>query len=433
MPAVFTIYNHGTDFHRDKDPTELVSQLSVATQGFEAEVEQTGTPSEQNPTPWRLKRPLGVSSRQFPTYLICEGPGSDEVSEEDSSSGVKHAHPGKYNPMIGGKKDTAQQNPLLQRPKPLTSSKREVRSFQDSFMGNTAKPFQTSGRISGSGWDDNVLKAVWLLTAFGDELPKTVNILGWSRGAVTCLKMANKLNEVFPQIEVNIFAVDPVPGGKDVLGMGPDTYTITPNIASYVAILAMHDHRQNFVATEIENLVIQPRNRPRPGGLPPLPHPDIIFLPLPGNHSDVVCEKEPGEQYPATAYSKKLAQFMAWKFLSANGTRFRQDMNMAQNYSAQKCCEMYENLAQNLDIIDRMAETSGLMKKHVIGGGYLLREVCANRGRYTPTPFLNLHHCHCHQQAYGSLPYAHRVSNPWPAKHPLQGNLRILERAGLCF
>jgi hypothetical protein len=81
MPEVFTIYNHGTDFHRDKDATELVTQLSEATQGFEAEIEQTGEPSKENPTPWQLKRPFGVSKDQFPTYLICEGPGSSEVSE----------------------------------------------------------------------------------------------------------------------------------------------------------------------------------------------------------------------------------------------------------------------------------------------------------------------------------------------------------------
>jgi hypothetical protein len=39
---VFTIFNHGTDFHRDANPDELISQLSMAMDGKEARIVQTG-------------------------------------------------------------------------------------------------------------------------------------------------------------------------------------------------------------------------------------------------------------------------------------------------------------------------------------------------------------------------------------------------------
>jgi len=41
MPRVFTIFNHGTDFHRDKDPNEVVTLFSEAVDGEEAQVTQT--------------------------------------------------------------------------------------------------------------------------------------------------------------------------------------------------------------------------------------------------------------------------------------------------------------------------------------------------------------------------------------------------------
>jgi len=78
---VFTIFNHGTDFHRDANANELISHLSHAMQGVETRLEQTGPRTEENPMPFVLQ------SEQQPTYLVCEGPGSEEVSAEASASG----------------------------------------------------------------------------------------------------------------------------------------------------------------------------------------------------------------------------------------------------------------------------------------------------------------------------------------------------------
>lgn len=79
---VFIIFNHGTDFHRDANPNKLISQLSIAMDGKEARIVQTGERTEKNSMPFVLES-------DNPTYLICEGPGSEEVSAEDSKSGVQ--------------------------------------------------------------------------------------------------------------------------------------------------------------------------------------------------------------------------------------------------------------------------------------------------------------------------------------------------------
>jgi len=156
MPRIFTIFNHGTDFHRDKNPNEVVTQLSVAVDGAEAQFIKKGS----GPTDWGLAYPN-------PTHLICEGPGSDEIAEESSSSGKVHAHPGKYNPMINTAKGTGASDLGLT---PKGSKKfglfgeRGHSEFQKSFAGDTAKPWQTSGRVFGTGWDDNVYKVLFVIT-----------------------------------------------------------------------------------------------------------------------------------------------------------------------------------------------------------------------------------------------------------------------------
>lgn len=131
---VFTILNHGTDFHRDKNPDELITGLSEAMSGKEARIEQTRERTEDNLYPFALKS-------ENPTYLICEGPGSEEVSEEVSDSGVHHAHPGKFNPIFGTEKGVGQsQNPGLTLQggrKYWFFGEKQANEFQLSFMGNT--------------------------------------------------------------------------------------------------------------------------------------------------------------------------------------------------------------------------------------------------------------------------------------------------------
>lgn len=123
-------------------------------------------------------------------------------------------------------------------------------------MGNTPEVWQQIGRALGNGWNDNVYKAVWLLTHLKFEMSQpinTVNIIGWSRGAVTCLKMANKLFEIFEDtLNINIFAIDPVPGGYTTKSL--DMLAIPPNVRNYLAVLALDADGANFQATDRTNI-----------------------------------------------------------------------------------------------------------------------------------------------------------------------------------
>lgn len=66
-----------------------------------------------------------------------------------------------------------------------------------------------------------------------------INLIGHSRGAVTCIIASHDLYRLFPGVKVNIFAIDPVPGGG-----GNWTYEMThlaPNVQNYVGVYAVDE------------------------------------------------------------------------------------------------------------------------------------------------------------------------------------------------
>ncbi|MEG4201988.1 hypothetical protein [Microcoleus sp. Pol12A5] len=401
---IFTIFCHGTDFHRDKNLTELISQLSIAMDGKEARIIQTGERTEENPTPFALKS-------DNPTYLICEGPGSEEVSAEDSKSGVHHALPGKFNPIFDTEKGRGQsQNPRLTLKGPRQYwflGGRQADEFQSSFMGNTPEVGRQMGRALGNGWDDNVYKAVWMLTnlKFGNmnQPIDTVNIIGWSRGAVTCLKIANKLFEVFEDtLNVNIFAVDPVPGGYTDRTL--DMLAIPANVCNYLAVLALDADGGNFQPTDRTGMkLLAPKSQLGKGGNPDSLNPQHIkphvhFLPLPGNHSDLV---NANLSHPLVENSAILCRHLAWQFLTAHGTPMKQEFQL----SSDEVSKLYNQMLPKLGEIAKAASTGGWLS--FIEGFKTERAVRKQRGEYVhePDKYINEHHRLCAlKQDYPPVP-----------------------------
>jgi hypothetical protein len=389
--SVFTVFNHGTDFHRDKDPNELITRLSESALGSEARIVLTGPPSPRDPLPYRLASP-------DPGYVICEGPGSEAVSAEDSRSGVAHAFPGRDNPILGGEKATSESldlNPALSpagRRRYWILGARQTSAFQDSFMGQTPEAHQLTGRAFGNGWDDNIYKVVWLVQhlKFGEDRQiDTVNIVGWSRGAVTSLKMANKLFEVFEDtIRVNIVAIDPVPGGftRETL----DTKVIPPNVRDYLAVLALDDDRSNFQPLDRAKVrLMAPRSQHGSGGNPESRNPmhlvtRVHFLPMPGNHSDLVNSDLSS---PAVRGSAELTERIARQFLLAHGT----GMKAAPDSDRGRVCRAYAELSLHREEIAASASGGWV---DAVGGYRLERGVRAHRSAYVEesAAYLNAHH-----------------------------------------
>lgn len=76
-------------------------------------------------------------------------------------------------------------------------------------------------------------------------IPKQINLVGWSRGGVSCHMLANALmaNPETRQIPVNIFAVDPVPGP---LNYQLEKVSLGSNVKEYVAFYARDERSKGF-------------------------------------------------------------------------------------------------------------------------------------------------------------------------------------------
>ncbi|MBV8186866.1 MAG: DUF5621 domain-containing protein [Alphaproteobacteria bacterium] len=264
--SVFTVFNHGTNASRDGEG-EIVAEFGRLAVGTE-----------------------------YKNFLICDGPGSNPRTS---------VIPGQFNPF--------------------TKDKQPKSVFGKTEMGNTHINSKLMGTLKGSGWDDNVIHAIATIAEL-NPAPTTINMLGWSRGAVTCTKLAFRLREIFPQMAVNIFAVDPVAG---IGNKGDqDASTIRGNVKNYLAVLSMHETRGFFKPQDIKRVTFTNQGT------------NAIYIPFPGNHSgqvnlDKSVKKDLGE-------SAQMVWFLAMTFLENFGTTFTSQPS--PSYDPREQCNLYAKM-----------------------------------------------------------------------------------------
>lgn len=76
-------------------------------------------------------------------------------------------------------------------------------------------------------------------------IPTQVNLVGWSRGGITCHMLANAMlaDSQLKDIPVNIFAIDPVPGP---LNFQPEKVALGKNVKEYVGFYAKDERSKGF-------------------------------------------------------------------------------------------------------------------------------------------------------------------------------------------
>lgn len=253
MP-VFTIYCCGTAFNRNSQD-ELVATFAALTAGYEVRTSPSGNAPVTG------------------TYLILEGPGSD--------TGNGAVMPGVNNPLLGVAKDIA--NPFIEQQIKAAPHGADA-GFIRSFYGETGDtPYsQLTAKANGTGWHDNVLRAVSVVANLHVQ-PTVINIMGWSRGAVTAIKIANRLWEVFGAvIRVNLFLIDPVHG--QVVSQAVEDTRLPPNVRRARIILAVHDVDRLFFDPQ-DASVVYVQNAAAT---------TLEWLPMAGNHSGQVLRTGQG-------------------------------------------------------------------------------------------------------------------------------------------
>lgn len=355
--TTFTVYCHGTGFNSVKgsEKNELVAWFHNHTLG--GRVQFAGS------------QVIGGS------YMINEGPGHGETG------GI--ALPQQVNPMTG---DAKTSRPLAKRLNPFASP-----TFADHARGNTGGKTKVAanmkGNIDGQGWDENVLRTVNIIQDLQFEKGQNidrVNLVGWSRGAVTCIRIAHLMHEVFgTTIECNIFGVDPV-AGKDAGLTMMDTRVLHPNVRRYVGVLAMHEMRKTFKPQDWDRMALDPAVT------------TAILLPMPGVHSAQVIPGNP----PDAAY---ITRNLAAGFLRQLGTQL-DATPYAHLSTPQDLCEAYGRLVLSLSE-HASYQTTGL-KNRLVGTGLRRRDFAKHSKMDTYTRggkesyWINEHHRACFAAAF---------------------------------
>ncbi|RTZ16865.1 hypothetical protein EJ063_08740 [Vibrio aquaticus] len=165
-----------------------------------------------------------------------------------------------------------------------------------------------------------------------------LNLIGWSRGGVTCFELANALLKVpsLANINVNIFALDPVPGGMNAF---KDYKTLGPNVKQIVCVFAQ-DERSLFFKARMPNL-----------------HKNTKFYTtlMPGRHGTLVgaSRTSGGSKGEHLLLGPGfITRDFAEKVLASWGTQFKQKSTLC--LSKEQILELYGKMAKNKALYNKM-------------------------------------------------------------------------------
>ncbi|OCH98382.1 hypothetical protein A8135_12590 [Legionella jamestowniensis] len=156
-------------------------------------------------------------------------------------------------------------------------------------------------------------------------IDNNLNLAGFSRGSVTCIRIANELKKLELYLEhysdtlndrqrllldklkglkINIFANDPVAGLSDKSVI--ESRVIPSNVKNYVAILQRDEMRKDFKPQDMSRAIVASEQT------------KVSMLPMYGNHSDNTKHKS-----DKLGSGPKIIWQSLFSFLTQHGTQFK--------------------------------------------------------------------------------------------------------------
>lgn len=180
---------------------------------------------------------------------------------------------GTKNPMMGTYHFSAAYNAETGVITPTKSVKNlTLRKEEQSVKALPSKALKATslgGTVRGTGYQDSITEGLQVidLVVNGDPeikqgiKPIVINMAGFSRGAVSMLRLSNEVAARYPdvKIEINIFSMDPVPGP----GHSTDRKaTYVPSIVKNLVVTSMQDEfRPGFAPLDSAKLIIQDKTK----------------------------------------------------------------------------------------------------------------------------------------------------------------------------
>jgi hypothetical protein len=246
-----------------------------------------------------------------------------------------------------------------------------VQTVMAANNGEAPRAMGLRGTAFGKGWGNVVMQVMAGLQAAHQAQPITiVNLVGHSRGAVTCHMIAHAIAHAMPGVRCNIFAIDPVPGGvfdfspwwelsaadRAALGLDGKSPEVLPlNVDAYLGIYMEKDSNTCFG-------VLGPGKLIRPGNT------TFAFLPMYGKHGD--CVKSDIANVPAS----RIALSILMDLLMASGVAVDPATVLTAPQYSEAYAQLYLNAIAAGDNPKSVANYSGkkvagLVAASVLTGG----------------------------------------------------------------
>jgi len=195
-----------------------------------------------------------MSNREFADWIVIDGPGSgnlqaDELFTEPKGYGWTGTAFGKgWNENVQHALNLIKGKADWKRTKLTEAQYRQLRAaglpIQDvEAQGSWLWRHYDYGnrKVTQQDLQEKIIKTF----RKGGVIPRQVNLVGWSRGGISCHMLANAMyaDPALREIAVNIFAVDPVPGPTN---FQREKVTLQKNVRQYVGFYARDERSKGF-------------------------------------------------------------------------------------------------------------------------------------------------------------------------------------------
>lgn len=193
--------------------------------------------------------------REFAEWIIIDGPGSGNLQDDELwvKSGEHFDALGKFF-GLGWQENIRHAIAIMKGE--VNWQREKLTEKQYETLKNAGVPIQDVEVTGSFLWrhfdygdrkvtQQQLQQQIIKIYRKGQILPTQVNLVGWSRGGISCHMLANAMlmDPLLTTIPVNIFAIDPVPGPLNF--ESPKT-TLGKNVKEYVAFYARDERSKGF-------------------------------------------------------------------------------------------------------------------------------------------------------------------------------------------
>ncbi|WP_448652960.1 hypothetical protein ACSHWC_06375 [Pseudomonas fluorescens] len=210
-------------------------------------------------------------------------------------------------------------------------------------------------------------------------IPTQVNLVGWSRGGISCHMLANAMlnDSALKTVPVNIFAVDPVPG---LLNFQDSRVKLGSNVKEYVAFYARDERSLGFacVVPECDKTT------------------NVHIYPMPGRHATLVGNAAANGNQGAKVYAEpgQLVRHFAEVCLTRWGVRLEKKLNLSPAQINQQLAKIKDDLGgyvkMRSTVYTTSTQTAG--ERGITKGSKDIKFTAATRADYSPEAGLSIEH-----------------------------------------